>query len=57
VARAQRILEATGARARVAEMIESRLAVAADALAGLDLDDSGRTFFAGLLDYLRERER
>jgi geranylgeranyl diphosphate synthase type I len=57
VARVQRILEATGARRKVAEMIDSRLAVAADALSGLDLDDSGRTFFAGLLDYLREREQ
>ncbi len=57
VARVQRILEATGARRQVAEMIDSRLAVAADALSGLDLDDSGRTFFAGLLDYLREREQ
>jgi geranylgeranyl diphosphate synthase type I len=57
IARVQRILETTGARSRVAEMIDSRLAVAADALAGLDLADSGRTFFRGLLDYLREREQ
>jgi len=57
IARVQRILETTSARMRVAEMIDSRLAVAADALAGLDLADSGRTFFRGLLDYLREREQ
>jgi geranylgeranyl diphosphate synthase type I len=57
VARAQRILAATGAREKVAEMIDARLAIAADALAGLDLEDGGPTFFAGLLDYLREREQ
>ncbi len=56
VARVQRILEATGARARVGEMIEARLAIAADALAELSLGGSGHAFFSGLLDYLRERE-
>jgi len=57
VARVQRILEATGARRKVGEMIESRLAVAAGALAGLPLEDGGRTFFSGLLTYLRERDQ
>jgi geranylgeranyl diphosphate synthase type I len=61
VAYVQRILETTGARERVAEMIDERLEAAAQALAdvestGPDLGVEGRTFFAGLLDYLRERE-
>jgi len=61
VACVQRILATTGARDRVAEMIDERLAVAAQALAdvestGPDLGVQGRTFFAGLIDYLRERE-
>src|SRR6202035_5784637 len=52
VARVQRILEGTGAVARMTGMIEERLAIARSALAGLDGDrlaDGGRTFFAGLL--------
>ena len=50
-----RILEATGARARVEAMVEERLETARAALAGLDLREPGKTFFAGLVDYLRER--
>ncbi len=61
VAAVQRVLQATGARDRVAAMIDERLAAAAAALAeaeaaGLELAREGRTFFAGLLDYLKERE-
>jgi geranylgeranyl diphosphate synthase type I len=57
VARVQRILEETGARARVAGMIEERLLAARRALEGLpDLRPEGRLFLEGLLDYLWERE-
>jgi geranylgeranyl diphosphate synthase type I len=57
VARVQRILEETGARARVAAMIEERLQAARRALEGLpDLRPEGRLFLEGLLDYLWERE-
>lgn len=51
----QAFLERTGARAKVEAMVEERLAVARAALAGLDLREPGRTFLAGLLDYLKER--
>lgn len=60
VAAAQRILEETGARRRVTEMVAERLRAARAALDGLDgvekLAPEGRLFFAGLLEYLRERE-
>jgi geranylgeranyl diphosphate synthase, type I len=57
LARVQRILEETGARARVAAMIEDRLRAARQALEGLaDLQEEGRLFLEGLLDYLWERE-
>lgn len=52
----QRLIEASGARAKVEEMIDLRLLGARDALAGLDLAPEGRVFFAGLLDHLRGRE-
>jgi geranylgeranyl diphosphate synthase, type I len=55
VERVHRILAQTGARARVEAMVEERLAVARAALSGLDLVEPGRTFFAGLVDYLKER--
>ncbi|MEA2562884.1 MAG: geranylgeranyl diphosphate synthase, type [Acidobacteriota bacterium] len=57
VARVQRILEETGARARVEAMIEERLLSARQALQGLgELRQEGRLFLEGLLDYLWERE-
>lgn len=57
VARVQRILEETGARARVEAMIEERLLSARQALEGLGgLRPEGRLFLEGLLDYLWERE-
>ncbi|MFL6291153.1 MAG: polyprenyl synthetase family protein [Thermoanaerobaculia bacterium] len=57
VARVQRILEETGARARVEAMIDERLLAARQALEGLGgLRPEGRLFLAGLLDYLWERE-
>ncbi|HEX5715338.1 MAG TPA: polyprenyl synthetase family protein [Thermoanaerobaculia bacterium] len=57
VARVQRILEETGARARVEAMIQERLLSARQALQGLgELRQEGRFFLEGLLDYLWERE-
>jgi geranylgeranyl diphosphate synthase, type I len=57
VARAQGILESTGARAAIEAMIEERLAAARAALGALTgLDGEGVRFLAGLLHYLRERE-
>jgi geranylgeranyl diphosphate synthase, type I len=56
VARIQRLLEETGARARVTEMISERLRSARQTLDGLDLRPDGRLFLAGLVDYLWERE-
>lgn len=57
---ALRVLEETGARAAVTAMIAERLRAARAALAGLapfDLAAEGRLFLAGLIDWLRERER
>jgi geranylgeranyl diphosphate synthase, type I len=64
-ARASHILEETGARARVTEMIAERLRTARSALDGFrggaagsrGLAPEGTLFFEGLLDYLWERER
>lgn len=57
VERVQRILEATGARARVEGMINERLLSARQALEGLgDLRQEGRLFLEGLIEYLWERE-
>lgn len=56
VAEARRVLEETGARARVGAMIEERLRNAACALVGLPLAPEGREFLEGLLGYLWERE-
>jgi geranylgeranyl diphosphate synthase type I len=57
-AAAVRVLEETGARAAVAEMVDQRLRAARAALAGLAprLAPDGRLFLEGLIDYLRERE-
>ena len=55
VSRVHRILIETGAHARVEAMIDQRLRVARAELSGLDLKEPGRTFFAGLVDYLKER--
>jgi geranylgeranyl diphosphate synthase type I len=59
-AAAARAIAASGARDRVNEMVESRLAAAQAALAGLGsgvLAAEGQRFLAGLIDYLRERRR
>ncbi len=52
-------LERSGARDRVRLMIEERLDAAQSALAEAadDLQPEGRLFFAGLIDYLRERRQ
>ncbi|HEV7666985.1 MAG TPA: polyprenyl synthetase family protein [Thermoanaerobaculia bacterium] len=52
----QRLIEASGARAKVEAMIDLRLAEARDALSGLALEPEGEVFFSGLLDHLRGRE-
>ncbi|HYU34211.1 MAG TPA: polyprenyl synthetase family protein [Thermoanaerobaculia bacterium] len=56
VARAQRLLEETGARTRVTEMVAERLHIAREAIDGLDLRQDGWLFLSGLVDYLWERE-
>ncbi len=57
VERVQSIIEESGARRRVVEMVEERMATALEALAGLELEGEGEEFFRGLIDYLRGRER
>jgi geranylgeranyl diphosphate synthase type I len=56
-AAALRVIAETGAREAVSAMIEERLRTARSALAALDLRPDGRLFLAGLIGYLRERER
>lgn len=59
-AAAARAIAASGGRDRVQTMVETRLAAAQAALAGLGADalsEEGRSFLAGLVDYLRERRR
>ncbi|HEY0781714.1 MAG TPA: polyprenyl synthetase family protein [Thermoanaerobaculia bacterium] len=61
VAAVQAILERTGARRRVTEMVSARLAAAGEALAAADvafpLAGEGHDFLAGLIDELAGRER
>ena len=60
VARACRILEETGARAKVTAMVAERLRAAHDALEELQavaLQPEGRLFLEGLIDFLWEREQ
>jgi geranylgeranyl diphosphate synthase type I len=53
----QRLIESVGARQRIVDMIETRMLVAAEALAEADVTGSGADFLQGLMDYLRGRER
>ena len=53
----QGLIEASGARQRVEEMIETRMDEARLALEGLDLERSGAEFLSGIIDYLRGRQR
>ncbi|HEX7185559.1 MAG TPA: polyprenyl synthetase family protein [Thermoanaerobaculia bacterium] len=64
VARVRRILEETGARAKVTGMVAERLRAARSALAEIaeigeteGLRPDGRLFLEGLIDFLWERER
>lgn len=61
VARVRRILEETGARARVTGMVAERLRAARTALSEVreteGLRSDGRLFLEGLIDFLWERER
>ena len=56
-AAALRVLAETGARDAVGAMIGDRLRAAHAALAAADLQQEGRLFLAGLIDYLRGREQ
>ncbi len=51
------MISETGARDAVSAMIGERLRAAQSTLLAMDLRPDGRLFLAGLLDYLRERER
>ncbi len=53
---ARAVVVASGARAEVERMIESRLERAARALDGVELTSDAATFFVGLITFLRERE-
>jgi geranylgeranyl diphosphate synthase type I len=57
VERAQRLIESSGARLRVQEMVEERLQQAHKSLEAVDLAEDGAAFLAGLIDYLRGRKR
>ena len=57
VQRIQAIIEASGARKRVVDMVEERMQAALDELSGLRLESDGARFLHGLVDYLRGRER
>jgi geranylgeranyl diphosphate synthase type I len=57
VEEARRIVRESGGLARVRERIDACLADARHVLDGIgDLTPDGRTFFTGMLDYLRERK-
>jgi len=55
--RIREIMKETGAQQRVMTMVESRLGSAGDALRDLQLESEGHSFFSGLIDHLRGRER
>ena len=55
--RVQRLIEASGARQRVQEMVEERLRQAHESLEAIDLAEDGAAFLEGLIDYLRGRKR
>ena len=57
IARVQRLIEDSGARQRVQEMVEERLVEARRSLDATDLAGDGAAFLGGLIDYLRGRER
>ena len=51
------MIEASGARQRVQEMVEERLRQAHESLQAIDLAEDGAAFLEGLIDYLRGRKR
>lgn len=55
IGRATELIRRTGAERRVAEMVETRHSQAAEILDRLELDREGKSFLAGVVDYLRER--
>jgi geranylgeranyl diphosphate synthase type I len=55
IVRATDLIRRTGAERRVIEMVEARHSQAATILGGLELDEEGQGFLAGVVDYLRER--
>ena len=57
VLRVQRLIEVSGARQRVQEMVEERLRQAHESLEAIDLAEDGAAFLEGLIDYLRGRKR
>jgi geranylgeranyl diphosphate synthase, type I len=57
VDRAIEVVRESGAEGRVLSMIDERLQAARRVLDGLELAGEGRAFFAGLIEYLRERKR
>jgi geranylgeranyl diphosphate synthase type I len=57
IAQAQNLIEASGARQRVQEMVEERLNQAREALATVALAEDGAAFLEGLIEYLRGRKR
>ena len=57
VMRLQGLIEASGARKKVQEMVDERLIQAREALSTVDLAADGAAFLEGLIDYLRGRKR
>lgn len=55
IERATDIIRRSGAEERVVEMVEARHAEAASILEALPLEEDGKRFLTGLVDYLRER--
>ncbi len=57
VERVQTIIEQSGARRHLVDMVEERMRSALAALSGLRLEPDGEEFLCGLTEYLRGRER
>ncbi len=57
VLRLQAMIETSGARQKVQEMVEERLRDAREALSTVTLAEEGNAFLEGLIDYLRGRKR
>ena len=57
IVRIQGMIEASGARRKVQEMVEERLNQAREALETVRLSEDGAAFLEGLIEYLRGRKR